>query len=252
MLILSVGGDSIAETEYLQQVKVLRALVPDVPLVIISDREDTSEITTAFTSGAQGFIHSGISSVLAYQALSFVLNGGSYFPPSAIQQLQDRPEQNDKPRDRPSEKSDSTRNRREEGGRAPHLRADLEYQSAKLTARQLEVLEHLRRGESNKVIAHRLGMTEGTVKVHIRQMMRKCKASNRTQLAIGRAMAPDHGLTANDSLTTQEITPRGAEASLAPLSPAHGAETESLAGSRPRSRLRMFGKPRLVVVAPRT
>jgi two-component system nitrate/nitrite response regulator NarL len=47
------------------------------------------------------------------------------------------------------------------------------------------VLEHIRLGESNKVIARRLGMTEGTVKVHIRQMMRKCRVSNRTQLALG-------------------------------------------------------------------
>jgi DNA-binding NarL/FixJ family response regulator len=42
----------------------------------------------------------------------------------------------------------------------------------------------VRRGESNKVIARRLGMREGTVKVHVRQIMRKFNVTNRTQVAV--------------------------------------------------------------------
>jgi DNA-binding NarL/FixJ family response regulator len=82
MLIFSIGGESIAERQNLQQLKVLRALVPKVPLVIISDRDDANDITAAFTAEAQGFINSGMPSALAFQTLSFILNGGSYFPPS--------------------------------------------------------------------------------------------------------------------------------------------------------------------------
>ena len=54
-----------------------------------------------------------------------------------------------------------------------------------LTVRQQEVLHHLCLGESNKMIARQLGMTAGTVKVHIREMMRKWQVSNRTQRALG-------------------------------------------------------------------
>ena|SRR5262249_29761295 len=53
-----------------------------------------------------------------------------------------------------------------------------------LTARQRAVLELLSRGDTNKVIARRLGMTEGTVKVHVRQIMRKLGVTNRTQVAV--------------------------------------------------------------------
>jgi len=53
-----------------------------------------------------------------------------------------------------------------------------------LTARQKAVLERLSRGDSNKAIARRLGIREGTVKVHVRQIMRKLGVANRTQVAL--------------------------------------------------------------------
>jgi DNA-binding NarL/FixJ family response regulator len=53
-----------------------------------------------------------------------------------------------------------------------------------LTERQKSVLERLGRGDSNKAIARLLGIREGTVKVHVRQIMRKLGVTNRTQVAI--------------------------------------------------------------------
>ena len=53
-----------------------------------------------------------------------------------------------------------------------------------LTCRQADVLRLLRRGQSNKYIARELCMRESTVKVHVRQIMRKLGASNRTQAAL--------------------------------------------------------------------
>ena len=52
-----------------------------------------------------------------------------------------------------------------------------------LTARQNAVLGLLSRGDSNKAIARRLGIREGTVKVHVRQILRKFGVMNRTQVA---------------------------------------------------------------------
>jgi len=57
-------------------------------------------------------------------------------------------------------------------------------QKCGLTARQQDVLERLRRGESNKLIGRQLRLRESTVKVHIRQIMRKLGAANRTQAAL--------------------------------------------------------------------
>ena len=49
------------------------------------------------------------------------------------------------------------------------------------TRRELELLELLRRGMQNKLIAHELGISESTVKAHLRSIMMKLKAKNRTQ-----------------------------------------------------------------------
>ncbi|HEX4767595.1 MAG TPA: LuxR C-terminal-related transcriptional regulator [Lichenihabitans sp.] len=51
-----------------------------------------------------------------------------------------------------------------------------------LTGRELEVLHRLERGLQNKIIAYELGISQSTVKVHVRSIMRKT-ATNRTQVA---------------------------------------------------------------------
>jgi DNA-binding NarL/FixJ family response regulator len=51
------------------------------------------------------------------------------------------------------------------------------------TVRQLTVIESLRQGKSNKVIAYELNMCESTVKVHVRHIMKKLGAKNRTEVA---------------------------------------------------------------------
>ena len=80
MLIYSVGGTSIADRDNSQRIKALRAIAPDVPLVIFSESERREEIIEAFNVGAQGFLYAGVDSELALQAFSLILNGGSYFP----------------------------------------------------------------------------------------------------------------------------------------------------------------------------
>jgi DNA-binding NarL/FixJ family response regulator len=60
-----------------------------------------------------------------------------------------------------------------------------------LSDRELEILRCLVNGDANKVIANRLAITEATVKVHMKSLLRKIKAGNRTQAAI---WALHHGL----------------------------------------------------------
>ena len=57
-----------------------------------------------------------------------------------------------------------------------------------LTPRQLDVLHCLLRGDPNKSIARELGLTEGTVKIHIAAILRVLQARNRTE-AVVRARA---------------------------------------------------------------
>jgi DNA-binding NarL/FixJ family response regulator len=71
-------------------------------------------------------------------------------------------------------------------------------QAPKLSQRQHAILERLCRGESNKVIGRTLNLPESTVKVHVRELMRKLSVDNRTQVAIVAARLRLTGPLKND------------------------------------------------------
>jgi DNA-binding NarL/FixJ family response regulator len=179
MLIYNAGGASIADSDNMQRIKVLRALAPDVPLVIFSERESREEIISALNVGAQGVVYAGTNADLAVQAFSLILNGGSYFP-SAM-----RPKRASAAQRHPVVDCNSTASCSMGGGNGGEEDSeDAVPINRNLTVRQNAVLELLSRGDSNKVIARRLGLREGTVKVHVRQLLRKFGLMNRTQVAV--------------------------------------------------------------------
>src|SRR5262245_62686856 len=102
MLIYNVGGASIADHDNSQRIKALRAIAPDVPLVIFSESESREEIISALNVGAQGLLYAGMNSELALQAFSFILKGGSYFPSA----LRPRRSRRERPRHRATEQRD--------------------------------------------------------------------------------------------------------------------------------------------------
>jgi DNA-binding NarL/FixJ family response regulator len=154
MTIVSVGNDSIQGAQYQELITNVRRLMPQAHLVIISDREDPQEIRAAFEEGAVGFMPTSIEPAVAFQALSFIRSGGSFFPPSAL----------------------STCFR--------EVTINGVARVSDLTAKQEEVCGCLRKGLSNKAIARQLDMSEATVKVHVRRIIRKFGVANRTQLAV--------------------------------------------------------------------
>ena len=131
-------------------------------------------------------------------ALTFVHHGGTFFPSSIL--LEDNeappstnpvPEQRRHPeiiRENPAtEFKRSVRIRSRHVSTVPQtLQPDDEDEvyTPAFTPRQSEVLERLGEGKPNKVIARDLNMTEATVKVHVRQIMRKFGVANRTQAAL--------------------------------------------------------------------
>lgn len=56
--------------------------------------------------------------------------------------------------------------------------------SYKLTPREKDILRHIARGESNKDIASALGIVDGTVKLHVRAVLKKLKVQSRVQAAV--------------------------------------------------------------------
>lgn len=159
-VIFNVGGASLHANDPMHWSSAIRDMLPGVPCVVLSDRGEAEEAVLAARLGHQAFMSTGIEPQIALQAFAFVIGGGSYFPREALLQ--------------------TVSSGREGSGFTITIHGDQD----RLTHRQHEVLDRLRLGKSNKVIARDLDMQESTVKVHVRQIMRKLGASNRTQAAL--------------------------------------------------------------------
>jgi DNA-binding NarL/FixJ family response regulator len=168
MIMLSVGNSTLGDPGLIQKINAIRMQQPEAVLVTISDREDPDEMLRAFQIGIRGFIPTNLEPAVALQALTFLLSGGSFFPPAVLQSFLQHVDITVHDARLSCERDDASEFRPSHG----------------LTMRQQEVLSFLRRGISNKLIARELNMTEATVKVHVRQIMRKLGAANRTQVAV--------------------------------------------------------------------
>ena len=163
MIVLVIGSQHVAEPEPQNWIASLRSKYADSRLVLISDHDEAAEVVGAFKAGVSGFIPMGIAPGMAAHTLTFIMGGGSFFPPAALVRHLD----------------DSTM----VVTGMETVVADNE-EDPSLTVRQQEVLEQLRHGESNKLIGRKLQICESTVKVHIRQIIRKLGVTNRTQAAL--------------------------------------------------------------------
>ena len=159
LVLLSIGSDVIP-TKIIQDIsnRIRNCLV-----VLLSDRDGKADVIAALQAGARGYMTSYTNPVLMLHALKFILGGGVFFPPEALQASDDLVVAT-----AASQKPSS-----------PAM-----SDGAVMTPRQERVLEHIRQGMSNKEIGRALGMCEATVKVHVRQIMRKLRATNRTQVAL--------------------------------------------------------------------
>lgn len=160
LALFALGGARLAGL-YFDTISWVGEQMPGLPRVIIADGDDIAEIVAAFKLGVNGYISTNIEPEAAKQTLSFILNGGSYFPPSAILHM--------------AQKSHT---------KAPSNGETDQNDKNGLTRRQQDVLHGIVQGKSNKVIARDLLMQESTVKVHVRQILRKLGAANRTQAAL--------------------------------------------------------------------
>jgi DNA-binding NarL/FixJ family response regulator len=209
MLIYSVGAPSLHEV--FTEIQVLHTLRRDAALAIVSDDENPATVLAAIRCGAQGYFSNSMPPDLALQALSFVLPGGTYFPPTAFLATQTfsappieyrQPElSQEQPLPGPEQQTQAPPLGPEDGlyeqqgplfdDKAAGLPRDHGFNGARhtpeFTERQYAVLVGLCQGDPNKVIGRKLGMTETTVKVHVREIMRKLGVSNRTQVAIAAA-----------------------------------------------------------------
>jgi DNA-binding NarL/FixJ family response regulator len=160
MILLVIGARGVADPQTRDLITSLHRAYASTPLVLVSEREESDEVVAAFKAGVRGFIPMSFAPSIAIQAFTFIMSGGSFFPPTALMQC--------------------TRVTTSVG----EVTRIEDTPTSSLTVRQQDVFERLRLGESNKLIGRQLNLRESTVKVHIRQILRKFGAANRTQAAL--------------------------------------------------------------------
>ena len=201
VIVYNVGEGSVADHRHLNRIKMLRTRMTDVPLVIFSYNNSRKEVLSAMKAGVQGFVYAGTEIDLARQALSLVCEGGSNFF-AATEKRRSISACCSTIMDDNHSKSVGSRTTASDVENLPTV------QSAKdgFTQRQRAVIECLSRGEPNKAIARRLGIREGTIKVHVRHIMRKLGVDNRTQVAIACAGSTGTELAASRSSAPSNAT----------------------------------------------
>jgi two-component system, NarL family, nitrate/nitrite response regulator NarL len=122
--------------------------------LIVTPTVDAANSAAALRLGASGvFLQSG-SSARLLQAIRFVVSGESWVDPAIIQQLADR---------YPASQEHS-------------------FEASNLTSRQQTVLDGVAAGLTNRTIADKLGVSEGTVKATLQQLFVKAGVRTRSQL----------------------------------------------------------------------
>ena len=140
----------------------LRSLVPEARVLVLTTFEDDDEVLAAIEAGAAGYMLKASPAEKLVEAICTVMRGGSPLEPSVASKVM-------------AELARLSRRQSEE--RCQRL-AD------PLSARELEVLRALCEGLSNKEIGSKLGLTEGTVKNHMTQVLSKLGVLDRTQAAL--------------------------------------------------------------------
>lgn len=154
VILLSVEGRSV-EAQLEEMLEAKPPTPNKLPFILLCDADDPALIVTALKKGAKGYIPTALSLDVVAQALHLVLAGGVFIPANSL--------------------IAARQHEKLPGGAEPTRGV--------FTARQAAVVEKLRIGKSNKTIAYELNMCESTVKVHVRNIMKKLKAKNRTEVA---------------------------------------------------------------------
>lgn len=166
LVLLDLKMPGMAE---LAGLRSLRHRLPSVPIVVISATDDRRRAVEAIEAGAMGYVTKGSEPEKIREAIQRVLDGGIFLPLDLLNDIDPRPG---------------------EGGEGDpsalpyRQRATGQETVLGLTPRQLEVLALIGQGNANKQIAYRLGVSEGTVKMHVNAILKALGVHNRTAAVI--------------------------------------------------------------------
>ena len=163
----------------LSHVLEVRRRYPDIRVIVLSGQEDRELMREALEAGVMGFIPKAYSPAVMLSAVRLVLSGGVYVPPMMLTGLDLTPARNTAAVDAGAHTPVHHGETLSGPGRGsmPQLRSVL-------TERQMNVLALLSEGKPNKLISRNLGISEGTVKIHLAAIFRALGVRNRTEAVI--------------------------------------------------------------------
>jgi DNA-binding NarL/FixJ family response regulator len=155
VILLVLGDRKVSEPSTQAELRDCGSRFSGIPVVLVADEDGPAEILAALDGGAQGYVPTSANTRVLTEAIALALSGGSFVPASSIFAMKD----------------------------AMHAKQDATTPTGMFTNRQASVAKALRQGKANKIIAYELNMCESTVKVHVRHIMKKLGATNRTEVA---------------------------------------------------------------------
>lgn len=167
--------------EACSQVRQVKEQHEGARVLMLVDQYDLKQIIGAFQSGVDAYLIKSVSCEVLVKTLDLVMLGEIIFPSVVLELLREHALRADEGTEAP----------------APEKASDGTYQAKGLSVRETVILRCLMDGDSNKLIARKFDITEATVKVHVKAILRKIHAKNRTQAAI---WAASH-LPADESLS---------------------------------------------------
>ncbi|MGA2494114.1 MAG: response regulator transcription factor [Roseiarcus sp.] len=162
LLIIGSGDDHHAMIE---QIELFKASKPDGRVAVVTDRQHPSEALAAFRAGVNAYFARGTTSDAFIKSLDLVLLGETLMPATLLTLFPCREQADDAPF-----------NASEALARSDDI--------PQFSAQEKRILRNLIEGDSNKVIARKVGIAEATVKVHVKAILRKLRLHNRTQAAV--------------------------------------------------------------------
>lgn len=151
--------------------KIIKDEHPDLPVAMLTTSSDESDLVGALRNGAQGYLLKDMEPDELVVALREIVSGKTVVAPDLAPVLAS------------AVQGDSLDSK--------SAKEEKEDPFAVLTPREFEILTLLAEGQSNKVIARNLGISDGTVKLHVKAILRKLNISSRITAAV---MAVEHGV----------------------------------------------------------
>jgi two-component system nitrate/nitrite response regulator NarL len=169
-VVLVVPETSRSPHDMARLIPELKAQCKAARIVLLADSLDWDEIVLAYQAGAAGALHTATAPRILVKSLELIMLGERVFPAAAILSAING-------------MAHALRHEHQPGmTEAPIHARSLEGKN--LSGREEAILRLLTEGAPNKVIGRKLGMAEATVKVHIKAILRKIRAQNRTQAAM--------------------------------------------------------------------